>query len=93
MEELLEKIDNLKKSLNNNDIVKNIKRLNLEILNDKELINMIKRYKESPNEELKYQIYSNKLYREYKKNETDLNLLILSMNTELKKINNKEHCL
>jgi len=92
MEELIELIDNLKSSLDKEEIVKKIKKLNKEIVKDKELIKLIEEYKKSSNEELKKEIYSNKLYKEYKESETDLNILIMTINKKLKEINNKRHC-
>lgn len=92
MEELLEKIDRLKKSLDNEDIVIRIRKLNKEIIKDKELINMIKGYKKEESKELREKIYSNRLYREYKSSETDLNLMIIGINNKLRTISNKGHC-
>lgn len=92
MEKLLDKIDKLKKSLEKEETVKKIRYLNSEIIKDEELINMIKEYKEEGKEELKSIIYSNSLYKEYKECETDLNLMIISINNKLKTIVSKEHC-
>ena len=64
MEELIEKIEKLKKELDNTEQVQKIKE----------------------------EIYKNNLYQEYKKSETELNILILQINNELKKINNKGKC-
>ena len=83
MEELLDKLDKLKESLNKEETIIKIRKLNKKIEKDTALISKIKRYKEEPSEELKYQIYSNALYKEYKEKETDLNLLIMSINNKL----------
>ena len=92
MEELLEKIENLKTSINNEETVKRIKVLNNEIAGDKKLLEMLEEYKVRPTESLKKEIYNNELYREYKKSETDINILIMTINQKLKEINNKRSC-
>lgn len=92
MEELLERIAELKESLNNTSEVKKIKELNEEINNCKTLQEKIKKYHETKNQKLKEEIYSNNLYKEYKQAETELNILILRINNELKKINSKGKC-
>lgn len=93
MKELLEKIDNLKESLDNEEIIQKIKLLNNEIKKDNELVTLIKEYKKNPTDGIKYKIYSNQLYKKYKESETDLNLLILTINKKLKTINDRKHCL
>lgn len=92
MEELLEKMDNLKKELDNTKEVKEFIYLNNQVKNNKELLNKIKQYQETKKESLKEEIYSIELYREYKRAETNLNILILEINSKLKKITNKGKC-
>ena len=92
MEELLEKIDNLKISLDNQEEVKKIKELNKQITADRNLLELISEYKEKPSEELKKEIYKNELYKKYKESETDINLLIMSINNKLKEISNRGNC-
>ena len=93
MEELIEKINNLKLSLDKEDSVKKVKELNNVIEKDKDLQELITKYKDKPSDELKKEIYNNKLYKEYKESETDINLLIMSINTKLKDINNRSNCI
>lgn len=92
MEELLEKIALLKTELNETEQVKNIKRLNTEIKKDKELLNNIELYKQTRKDSLKQDIYDSDLYQEYKHAETELNILILFINSKLTKISNKGKC-
>ena len=92
MEELLEKIDNLKKSLDKDKRVIKIHTLNKKIKDNKELLSLIKDYKNKPSKDLKLKIYNNKLYKKYKESETDINLLIMSINTKLKDINDRSSC-
>ena len=57
-----------------------------------QLSNKIKLYNQTKKESLKEEITSNELYKEYKKAETELNILILQINSKLKKISNKGKC-
>ncbi|MBQ2639331.1 MAG: YlbF family regulator [Bacilli bacterium] len=92
MEELIEKIDNLKKVLDKDNNVINIRNLNNKIKNNKELLSLINNYKKYPSKDLKYEIYNNSLYKEYKESETEINLLIMSINSKLKTISNRSNC-
>ncbi len=92
MEKLIEQVEILKKSLDNTTEVKNIIILNKKIKDSKELQEKINKYKERLNNNLKEEIYNDSLYKEYKEAETNLNILILKINKELKKINSKGKC-
>lgn len=92
MERLIEKIENLKKELNNAEQVKIVQELNNKIKKNKKLLDKIELYNQTRKEDLKEEIYSDNLYKEYKQAETELNILILEINSRLKKINNKGKC-
>lgn len=92
MEKLIEQVEILKKSLDNTTEVKNIIILNKKIKDSKDLQEKINKYKERLNNNLKEEIYNDSLYKEYKEAETNLNILILKINKELKKINSKGKC-
>lgn len=92
MEKLIEQVEILKKSLDNTTEVKNIIILNKKIKDSKELQEKINKYKKRLNNNLKEEIYNDSLYKEYKEAETNLNILILKINKELKKINSKGKC-
>lgn len=92
MEKLLEKIELLKKELNNTEQVKNIQKLNLQIKENKKLLNKIQIYNQTRKELLRQEILSDNLYKKYKVAETELNILILQINSKLNKINNKGKC-
>lgn len=92
METLIEKVDNLKQALDNSSQVKDIKKINEQINNDKELLDLIKKYNETQDEKIKERIMNNKLFREYKDKEIELNILILEINKRLKEITNKGMC-
>ena len=93
MEELINLVDNLKDSLDKTTEVKNIKLLNKEIIKDKELLNNIKEYNLTHDESIKSKILSNELFNKYKDNEIELNILIMKINQELKKISIKKGCI
>ena len=92
METLIEKVNELKDSLSNTKEVLDIKELNKEIKKDKKLIELLNEYHLYPKEETKKQILDNELFRKYKEKETDLNILILKINSELKQITKKDKC-
>ncbi len=92
MNELIEKVNKLKEELDKTPSIKKVKELNKEILVDKDLINLIEKYHNTNDLELKKQIYNHKLIKEYKKTETDINIIIMKINSVLKKINNRGKC-
>lgn len=92
MEELLEKLDDLKKELDKQEEVIRIRELNKKLKEDIELRNLINKYRTDNSFSLVKKIESNKLFQEYKEKETDLNILILKINSRLKEITNKGKC-
>lgn len=92
MEKLLEKINKLKQELDKTKEVQTIISLQEKIKKEKILLNKVELYHQTRKETLKEEIYSNQLYQEYKKAETELNILILEINSKLKVINNKGKC-
>lgn len=92
MEKIYEKLDKLKKTLDNTGCIQKTKMLKRELLDDKELISLIEKYKYTQDEKVKKEIISNELFQKYKQQETELNLLILEINQELKKIVKKDKC-
>lgn len=92
MEALIEKVENLKKELDNNESVINIKKLNKRINNDNNLCNIIKEYKETKDINKKEIIMNNELFKKYKKEETNINFIILEINKRLKEISSKGKC-
>lgn len=92
MNELIEKVDNLKQSISKLDKIKEIKELNKEIIKDKELLKQIEEYNRTQDEKIKQEIVNNSLFKKYKVLETDINVLILEINSKLKQINDKGKC-
>lgn len=92
MNELIEKVENLKKSIDKTTEVQELLRLNKEILKDKELLSKIKEYQVTQDDKIKKEIIKHPLFLKYKEKETDLNVLILKINQELKKLKDKGSC-
>ena len=92
MENLLNKIEQLKKEISKDKRIIEIKKLNKKLKQEKSLIDLIQKYNITKDENIKKQIVENKLFREYKVAETELNILILEINKELKTITNKGKC-
>ena len=89
MNELIEKVENLKSSLDKDERVLSIKKSKKEVLSEKELLEDIEKYKQTRKEEDLDKIKQNKKFREYKRKETDCNLLIMEINQQLKEIHNR----
>ena len=92
MNELVNKMNILIKEIDKLENVSKIKELNIKIKEDKNLNELITKYKKTQDEKIKKEIINNKLFKEYKLNETEINIIIMSINKELKKINNKGKC-
>ena len=89
MEELMNKTENLIKSLENSKEIKTLKEKNKLLKEQKDLLKNIKEYQVNPTEELRERIINNPFYREYKKCENDCNFLILGINQRLKEVTKK----
>ena len=89
MNELIEKVENLKLSLDKDKRVLDLKQAKKEVLKEKNLLEDIEKYKRTKKKEALEKIKSNEKFREYKRKETDCNLLIMEINQQLKEINNK----
>lgn len=92
MIELLEKIYDFKKCLNESKTILNINKYSKLINENGELKEKIKEYKKYPTDKLKMEIYDYAEIKEYKKCENELNLIILEINSKLKNISNTRSC-
>ena len=92
MDELIEKTEQLKKSLDKTKEIQELQAVNKEIMKDKELLKDIEEYNRTQDEKIKKRIINKKIFREYKKKETDCNILIMSINQKLKTINSERSC-
>lgn len=57
-----------------------------EIYNDKELVLLIDKYKETLDDSLKLKIYNNKKFMKYKRLENETNILIMKLNKIFKEL-------
>ena len=92
MEELMNKLDNLINALDKLDSVKELNVMNQLIEKDGELKELLDEYSKTTKKELKEKIINNKNFQTYKEKETEINLLILKINQELKKISKNGEC-
>ena len=92
MEELILKVNNLIDTIDNSDIVKDIKKYNDKVMKDEKLLKLLEKYQETKDEKTKEEIMSNKLFQEYKLKESDLNIMIMSINQKLKAISKERSC-
>ncbi len=89
MEELIEKVENLKETISKTEEANRLNELNKKIMQDKELLKDIEEYNKNQDERIKERIIKNPHFREYKKAETDFNLIILGINQKLKELSNE----
>lgn len=92
MENLYEKLDNLKKMLDDTICIQELKNIYNKINKDKDLVSLIENYNYTHDERIKNKLLENSLVREYKHQEAELNFLILEINQKLKKITKKDKC-
>lgn len=93
MEELYNKIDDLKKELDKLEVFKELEILRNKIYQNRELVSKIKEYNEYPKESLRLEIYNYEEISLYKAKENEINLIILSINKKLKNsFKNSEEC-
>lgn len=92
MEELMYLIENLENKLNLDPTIVRVREVLKDIYNDNELLCLIDKYKITRDDSLKYEIYKNSRFVEYKKLENEVNLIIMKINHELKSITNKGKC-
>lgn len=92
MEELIEKLDNLKKSVYDTQEVQEYLQAKKILFSDKLLIDKLERYHENFDIKLKEEIIKSPSFLTYKEKETAVNLLILEINQEFRKIKGNYHC-
>ena len=93
MNELMERVDILLNKLDEQECVKEIKKLNNKLVMNKELLDLIKEYRVTGNEEIKNKIISDEIYSKYKHYENEVNFIILNIRSKLKVINDKKGCI
>ena len=92
MNELYQRINELKNNLDNESCIQDLIVSMEEIKNNEKLVSQIKTYNLNRSDELKRKILSNNEIIKYKHQETEVNLLILEIRKELKRITSKGGC-
>lgn len=92
MNEIYNKLDQIKENLDNLEIFEKLNKSIDDIKLNKELIDKIKKYNETKDERLRLEIYNYKEIQNYKELENEINLLILHINQKLKVIKNDGGC-
>ncbi len=92
MNELMDKLDNLRNELDSSSLVIDLKKCMDKVKNDKELSKLLDEYNKYPTNKTKTKILENKTFQEFKIKETDLNLFIMEINSKLKTISKKGSC-
>lgn len=92
MEELIEKLENLKKSVYDTQEVQEYLQAKKTLFSDKLLIDKLEMYHENFDIKLKEEIIKSPSFLTYKEKETAVNLLILEINQEFRKIKGNYHC-
>ena len=92
MEELIEKLEQLKEEISRDLVVVDNLKEKKKILNNKELISKIERYQQTKLDILKKEIESSPSFLAYKEKETNVNLLILGINQKFKQLNPSFNC-
>lgn len=93
MLDLYDKIDLLKKEINKLSIVHELEYNYNKVMNNISLKNKIDEYNETKDNNLRMDIYQNEEFLAYKKCETDINLLIIEINSRLNKISTERGCI
>ena len=76
--------------IKNSNLAFNIRKSLNDIYNDKDLISLINKYKETGNETIKKEIYNNEKFMKYKRLENETNLLIMKLNKIFKEIGERD---
>ena len=92
MNELIEKVENLKSELDSCSLVFSMKEVLEKVQKDSLLCSLLEEYSTYPREDIKTQILENDVFQEYKIKETELNLFIMEINQKLKTISKKGKC-
>ena len=76
--------------IKNSNLAFNIRKSLNDIYNDKDLISLINKYKETEDETIKKEIYNNEKFMRYKRLENETNILIMKLNKIFKEIGERD---
>lgn len=91
MEKLIEEVENLKNVIDNR-YAQEFNMLNKNVKEDTNLMSLIKEYRKTNDDKIKKEIMNNSLFQEYKEKETEINLIIMNINTKLKNLKDNKEC-
>ena len=96
-EEIEEKLDNLIDLLDKDSRIIDITNLKDKVINDEELINKIHKLNELDKysdeyKDVKKELFNNEDFVSFKELETEINYLILGINSKLKELTNERRC-
>lgn len=86
MEELIDKLEELKDVLDKEEVIVKYLEEKEKILKDRNISSKVLKYQETKNEKLKEEIYNIPSFLEYKKMENEILLLIMELNSKFKDI-------
>lgn len=97
MKKINNKIDELINILNNDSRIKRLRKLKVELDNDKSLISKIESLKSldqysTEYKDIKLDLFKNPKFVEYKELENEINILILEINQNLKTLTDERSC-
>lgn len=92
MDEIYEKVKKLKQTMDNLDVFKRLEESIFLVKDNKELVEKIKKYNLTHDDNLRLEIYKYEEIKKYKQIENEINLLILEINHKMRKINNNRSC-
>ncbi len=92
MNELIEKVKKLTQSLEKDERVLALKKAKKEVFKEKELLKYIEKYKNTKRDIYLKKIMENQKFLDYKRKETECNLLIMEINQCLKEIHKGRNC-
>ena len=76
--------------IKNSNLAFNIRKSLNDIYNDKDLISLINKYRETEDETIKKEIYNNEKFMRYKRLENETNILIMKLNKIFKEIGERD---
>jgi len=92
MNKLIGLVEELKNELDNSIEVRELVELKNEIKKDSELLDLLDKYHSTNDIKVKEEILSNELFCRFKDKEININILIMKINNELKKIKGDKNC-
>lgn len=92
MSYIYDKLENVEENLNSLELFNNLDKAFLEIKQNQELLEKIKKYNKEPSQNLKIDIYNYEEIKKYKSLENEVNFLILHINQKLKEIDSIRSC-